>query len=84
MPHAPDELWQAEDRHEEHQHHGISWWLALTIFTVLVVAIIYLFYRSSMNREREQMCWRFVRTGHIGSEPVCPPCRSSSGGATVG
>jgi len=43
----------------------IPWWLALTIFVILGVAVIYFYMRSKINKQRENLCWRFVETGQI-------------------
>ena len=56
-------VFRAEVVSENNHSNGISWWLALTIFLILFVCAFYFYSRSKIHQEREQMCWKYMKTG---------------------
>lgn len=60
------EVWRLVNRPNQIQEKGISWWLFMTIFIILFIAMLYFYQLSRTHKERENLCWRFVETGKVG------------------
>jgi len=59
-----EETW-VTDEEKDTKTQGISLWLAITIFVVLVVVIFYFYQKAYISKRESMVCWKFVKTGKV-------------------